>query len=318
MDQLHLRFIQAAKKHSGKLAVADKGTNQDYGYGRMLIASFILKEELGKIPGKYIGMLLPTSMGAMLGVISTLFAGKIPVMINYATGAIDNCLYARQKCNFKTVVTSKKLLDKLGLKPIDHMIFVEDILQRVSTLAKLKAAMLSKLPYAVLKNLVHNGSSDEVSVILFTSGSEKEPKAVQLSHRNILHNIDGIHQLVHLDHNDVFLSILPVFHVFGLVTQFWLPVLMGATLVTYPNPLEYRTVSDLVKQYRATFMAATPSFFHGYLAKSDPGDYSSMKLAIAGADKLPDKIFEGFLTKHNISIFEGYGTTETSPVISVN
>ncbi len=318
MDQLHLRFIQAAKKHSGKLAVADKGTNQDYGYGRMLIASFILKEELGKIPGKYIGMLLPTSMGAMLGVISTLFAGKIPVMINYATGAIDNCLYARQKCNFKTVVTSKKLLDKLGLKPIDHMIFVEDILQRVSTLAKLKAAMLSKLPYAVLKNLVHNGSSDEVSVILFTSGSEKEPKAVQLSHRNILHNIDGIHQLVHLDHNDVFLSILPVFHVFGLVTQFWLPVLMGATLVTYPNPLEYRTVSDLVKQYRATFMAATPSFLHGYLAKSDPGDYSSMKLAIAGADKLPDKIFEGFLTKHNISIFEGYGTTETSPVISVN
>ncbi len=318
MDQLHLRFIQAAKKHSGKLAVVDKGTGQDYGYGRMLIASFILKEELGKIPGKYIGMLLPTSMGAMLGVISTLFAGKIPVMINYATGAIDNCLYARQKCNFKTVVTSKKLLDKLGLKPIDHMIFVEDILQRVSTLAKLKAALLSKLPYAVLKNMVHNGNSDEVSVILFTSGSEKEPKAVQLSHRNILHNIDGIHQLVPLDHNDVFLSILPVFHVFGLVTQFWLPLLMGATLVTYPNPLEYKTVSDLVKQYKATFMAATPSFFHGYLAKSDPGDYSSMKLAIAGADKLPDKIFEGFLTKHNISIFEGYGTTETSPVISVN
>jgi len=318
MEQLHQRFIKSAKQHSNRMAVIDKATDKDYTYGRMLIASLILKEQLAGIPGKYIGMLLPTSMGAMLGVIGALFNGKIPVMINYATGAIENCKYARNKCNFKTIITSKKLLDKLGLEPIDHMIFVEDILLKVTALSKLKAALMSKLPYSVLKKLVHSGPLNEVSVILFTSGSEKEPKAVQLSHRNILQNVDAVPKLVTLDHNDVYMSILPMFHVFGLTTQFWLPALMGATMVTYPNPLEYKTVSDLVREYKATFMAATPSFYYGYLQKSKPGDFSTMRLAMSGADKLPDKIFEGFIKKHNIPVYEGYGATETSPVISVN
>ncbi len=318
MAQLHLRFIQTAKKHSHRIAVYDKATNVDYTYGRMLIASLILKEHLGKIPGKYLGIMLPTSMGGMLGVLGTLMNGKIPVMINYATGAIENCRYARQKCNFKTIITSKKLLDKLNLQPIDNMVFVEDILASVTTLAKLKAALISKLPYSALSMLVHNGPENEVSVILFTSGSEKEPKAVQLSHKNILQNVDAVPKMVHLDHNDVFMSILPMFHVFGLTVQFWLPVILGSAMVTYPNPLEYKTVSDLCREYKATFISATPSFFYGYMQKSNPGDFSTIKFAIAGADKLPDKIYEGFMKKHNIPIFEGYGATETSPVISVN
>ncbi|MDP3114917.1 MAG: AMP-binding protein [Candidatus Cloacimonadaceae bacterium] len=244
--------------------------------------------------------------------------GKIPVMINYATGAIENAKYAREKCNFKTVITSHKLMEKLDLQPIDHMIMLEDILAKVTTIAKLKAALLSKLPFAILSKLVHSGSADEISVILFTSGSEKEPKAVQLSHRNILHNVDGVPQLVKLDENDVFMSILPLFHVFGLTVDFWLPTILGATMVTYPNPLEYKTVSDLVREYKITFIAATPSFFYGYLQKSQEGDFSSVRFAIAGADKLPDKIYDGFIKKHGITLFEGYGTTETSPVISVN
>lgn len=318
MLQLHQRFVLVAKKHGSRIAVYDKATNVDYTYSRMLIASLILKEHIAKIKGKYIGILLPTSMGCMLSILGTLMNGKIPVMINYATGAIENSLYARQKCQFKTILTSKKLLDKLGLKPIDNMIFVEDILASVTIVNKLKAALLSKLPSSLLFNTMHRGDSSEISVILFTSGSEKEPKAVQLSHRNILHNIDAIPKLVNLDHNDVFMSILPMFHVFGLTIEFWLPVILGASMVTYPNPLEYKTVADLVKQYKATFMAATPSFFYGYLQKSAPGDFSTLRFAIAGADKLPDKVYEGFMKKHGIPIFEGYGATETSPVISTN
>lgn len=316
MSQLHLRFIQTAKKHSNKIAVYDKATNKDYTYGKMLIASLILKEHIGKIKDKYVGIMLPTTMGCMLGVIGTLLNGKIPVMINYSTGAIDNCMYARNKCNFKTIITSRKLLEKLNLPEIDHMVFVEDILASVTIAAKLKAALLSKLPYPVLKNLVHNGSDREISVILFTSGSEKEPKAVQLSHRNILHNVDAVPKMVTLDHNDVFICMLPLFHVFGLTTNFWLPTILGSTMVTYPNPLEYKTISDLVREYKVTFMTATPSFFYGYLQKSKPGDFSSIRFAIAGADKLPNKVYEGFLHKHNIHVYEGYGATETSPVIS--
>jgi len=318
MMQLHHRFIHSAKRFAAKIAVYDKATNKDYTYGRLLIASFILKEHVARIPGKYVGIMLPTSVGCMLAILSTLMNGKIPVMINYATGAIENSLYAREKCSFKTIITSKKLLEKLELKAIDHMLFVEDILAKVTTLGKLKAAMISKLPFSMIKGMVHNGNLDEVSVILFTSGSEKEPKAVQLTHRNILHNINVIPDIIDVNSDDVFMSVLPFFHVFGLTIDLWLPLCLGCTIVTYPNPLDYRTVAQLVKEYRATIIAATPSFFYGYLQKSETGDFSTIKFAIAGADKLPEKVYEGFQKKHGISIFEGYGTTETSPVISTN
>lgn len=316
MYQLHQRFIQSAKRFGDKIAVHDRATMTDYSYERMLIASFILKDYIAKIHGTYIGVLLPTGVGAMLTILGSLMQGKIPVMINYATGAIENCRYARDKCQFKTIITSKKLLEKLKLEPIDHMIFVEDILAAVSLKTKLKAAFTAKLPFTLLKHLVHHGELSETSVILFTSGSEKEPKAVQLSHRNILHNVNAFPTMIELNEHDVFASILPLFHVFGLTVDFWLPALIGASMVTYPNPLEYKTVCDYVREYKVTFIAATPAFFYGYLQKSSPGDFASVKVAIAGADKLPEKVYEGFLKKHELIVYEGYGTTETSPVIS--
>ena len=288
----------------------------DYTYSKMLIASFILKEYIGKLKSRYIGILLPTGVGAMLTILGTMMKGKIPVMINYATGAIENCRYAREKCQFKTIITSRKLLEKLNVQPIDHMIFVEDILAGVSMIDKLKAAALSMLPFPVLKDMVHHGDISEISVILFTSGSEKEPKAVQLSHRNILHNVNAFPTMININENDVFASILPMFHVFGLTVDFWLPALIGASMVTYPNPLDYKTVCQYIRDYKVTFIAATPAFFYGYLQKSEPGDFASVKIAIAGADKLPDKVYEGFQKKHGITLLEGYGTTETSPVIA--
>lgn len=318
MLQLHQRFIHSAKKRGKHIAVHDQATGQDFTYGRMLIASLILKDSIAKIRGRYVGILLPTSVGCMLGVLGSLMNGKIPVMINYSTGAIDNCLYAREKCNFKTILTSRKLLEKLSLEPIDNMIFVEDILSKVTIVDKLKAAGLSKLPFPLLKTLVHSGRDSEVCVILFTSGSEKEPKAVQLTHKNIGSNVDAASQVFDLHPEDVCISMLPLFHVFGLTINMWLPLCLGNTMVAHPNPLEYQTISSLVRQYKVTYMAATPAFFYGYLQKSDPGDFASIRFAIAGADKLPDKVYDGFLKKHGITIFEGYGTTETSPVISTN
>jgi acyl-[acyl-carrier-protein]-phospholipid O-acyltransferase/long-chain-fatty-acid--[acyl-carrier-protein] ligase len=318
MAQLHQRFIKIAKLYANKTAIIDKATGKDYNYGRLLIASLILKEKLGAYHSKYLGIMLPTSAGCMLSIIGTLMAGKIPVMINYATGAIENCKYAREKCRFKTIITSRKLLDKLNLQPIDNMIMVEDILAKVSIVNKLKAALLSKLPTLVLSKLISDGPDTETSVILFTSGSEKEPKAVQLSHKNIAHNVDNVQLLVNITPEDIFLSELPLFHIFGLTIDFWIPILVGSSMVTYPNPLDYKEICNIVKEYQVTLMAATPSFFYGYLQRSDPGDFSSIRFAFAGADKLPEKVYDGFIKKHGIKVFEGYGATETSPVISVN
>jgi acyl-[acyl-carrier-protein]-phospholipid O-acyltransferase/long-chain-fatty-acid--[acyl-carrier-protein] ligase len=209
-------------------------------------------------------------------------------------------------------------LEKLNTKPIEGMIYLEDIFANISGIAKLFAFIKSKLPLNWIKKIVHDGPENEISVILFTSGSEKEPKAVQLSHKNILHNLRAIPEIIGINSDDLFFSNLPLFHVFGLTVDFWLPLYLGGSLITYPNPLDYSIISTLVRKYKPTVMAGTPAFYYGYLKKSKPGDFSSLRIAVAGADKLTQHIYDSFLKKHQVKIYEGYGATETSPVISVN
>jgi len=106
--------------------------------------------------------------------------------------------------------------------------------------------------------------------------------------------------------------------VFGLMTTFWLPISHGMTMLTYANPLDFKKVCTIVRDEKATFIVGTPAFFWGYLRKSEEGDFASLRIAMTGADKCPDALREGFKTKHNITLYEGYGATECSPVISVN
>ena len=155
-------------------------------------------------------------------------------------------------------------------------------------------------------------------MILFTSGSEKDPKAVQLTHRNIGSNVMDIAKVLTVTSDDIMLANLPLFHVFGHNVDFWLPLLFGMTIVSYANPLEYKKVCTIVREEKVSLMVGTPSFFSGYLRQSDPGDFSSLRVAVAGADKTPDSLRAGFLEKHNLELCEGYGTTETSPVVSTN
>lgn len=316
--QLHQSFITTAKKFGNKISVYDQATDKEISYSKMLIASLILSKKFSKYRGNYIGVMVPTSAGCMLSILGSLMCGKIPVMINYATGAGENCIYAQEKCSFKTIITSKKLLEKINVEPVEGMVFLEDIMDSLTTLDKLKAAIKSKLPTFILRLQVHKGSDDEDCVILFTSGSEKDPKAVQLSHKNIFHNVNTIPQVIDISENDIFAGTLPLFHVFGLTINFWLPILMGSSIVAHANPLDYKTICNSFKKYKITLVVGTPSFFYGYLRKSEPGDFDSVRYAIAGADKVTDQLREGYMKKHNLELMEGYGTTETSPVISVN
>jgi acyl-[acyl-carrier-protein]-phospholipid O-acyltransferase / long-chain-fatty-acid--[acyl-carrier-protein] ligase len=316
--QLHQRFIHIAKKHSGKIALHDIATEKKLTYERMLIVSLILAKRFKKIKTKYVGIMVPTSAGCMLSNLGLLMAGKTPVMINYATGARDNAIYAQEKCSFQTIITSKKLLEKLNVEPVEGMIFLEDMVASIGLTDKLPALAKAKMPAGMILKSVHSGDMDETAVILFTSGSEKEPKVVQLSHKNICHNLDAIPQVVEVGPEDIFLASLPLFHVFGLTANFWLPITVGTSIVTYPNPLEFKIICGLVKEYQVTIMAGTPSFFHGYLKKSQPGDFASVRVALSGADTLSPQVFEGFQEKHNIKILDAYGTTETSPAISIN
>jgi acyl-[acyl-carrier-protein]-phospholipid O-acyltransferase/long-chain-fatty-acid--[acyl-carrier-protein] ligase len=191
-------------------------------------------------------------------------------------------------------------------------------MENITVSDKLKAALIAKLPLPLLYRMIHAGHEDDNLVILLTSGSEKDPKAVQLTHRNISSNIKSFSKVMKMYDHDIMLANLPYFHVFGLTVNLWTPLYFGMTIVTYANPLDYKMVCTVLREERPTVMVGTPSFLSGYLRKSAPDDFKSMRLIVSGADKCPDVLRKEFLEKHGITLYEGYGATETSPVISLN
>ena len=315
---LHHEFIRTAKKFAHKIAVDDKMTGKAITYEKALIAALILAKKFRKYPEDYLGLMIPTSMGCMLSILAILFLRKVPVMINYSTGAEANCRFAQKTLSFSTIITSRALLEKIKCPLLPGMVLIEDVINAVSFIDKLQAALKAK-PKAqqIIKRLPSAEENDTV-VVLFTSGSEKEPKTVLLSHKNISSNLIDFPKVLPISHNDIILSILPLFHVFGHTVNFWLPLTMGMTALTYANPLEYRRIAQIIKNDKPTVMAGTQSFFAGYLRESEPGDFASLRLVIPGADKTPDWLRQAYKERHNIDLLEGYGCTETSPVISVN
>ena len=315
---LHQQFVRMAKKHAKKLAIIDRTTEKRVNYSTALIGALILNSKFKKYDEGFIGIMIPTSAGCALATVGALMSGRIPVMINYSTGAEANAKYAQTKCKFKTIITSKALLEKINCPVIEGMVMIEDIMASVSTGEKLKAALISKLPLGVVLNSIHKGNENDTAVILFTSGSEKDPKAVQLTHRNISSNIENFGTYENITESDVILANLVFFHVFGLTVNLWVSFYYGMTMVCYANPLDFATVSKIAREEKPTVMVGTPSFFWGYLHKSEPGDFKSLRLMVSGADKCPDALREGFMKKHGVTLMEGYGATETSPVISAN
>lgn len=315
---LHQQFVRIARRHAKKLAIIDKTTGKSITYSKALIGALILCSKFRKYDKGFIGIMIPTSAGCALSSVAMLMSGRVPVMINYSTGAENNARYAQKKCKFRTIIASKALLDKIDCPVMDGMVMIEDLMASVTTGDKLKAILKSLLPVSILLSLLHSGNENDTAAMLFTSGSEKDPKAVPLSHKNVISNIEGFSDYLGVSSEDKLISNLVFFHVFGLTVNLWVPFYHGMTNVTYANPLDFQTVSRIAREEKPTIMVGTPSFFWGYLQKSDPGDFKSLRFMITGADKCPDALREGFRNKHGVVLLEGYGTTETSPVISVN
>ena len=315
---LHQQFIETAKFQGEKLAIHDFATSKKICYNRALLAAILLGRYCKKLEKGFVGLMVPTSAGCMLTKLGILMSGRTPVMINYSTGARQNAVYAQNKCDFKVIITSRALLEKIECPHVEGMVYLEDIMESFSGLQKAAAALTAKLPAAVIKTLVHSGSEDDTAAILFTSGSEKDPKAVQLTHKNIGANVASCSERFNFTSDDIFLASLPLFHVFGLTTNMWIPLHHGMTLLTYANPLDFKKVCEIVREEKATFMVGTPSFFWGYLRKSEPGDFDNLRIMLCGADKCPQTLREAFWEKHGITLYEGYGATECSPVIAAN
>lgn len=315
---LQHRFIDTARRLGDKLAFIDRSAKREVSYSRALVATLILARRFRKLEQDRIGIMLPTSAAGAMAVVAALMARLTPVMINYSTGPARNCRFAQRQCDFRTIITARTVLEKTNCEEVPGMVFMEDIMDSLGGLEKALALIKSKLPKPLLKRLCGKHDLDLPAVILFTSGSEKEPKAVQLTHRNILANIDAFSEMMDIYDMKTLLAVLPYFHVFGLTINLWTPLCIGITAITYGNPLDYKIVARLIRDDKPELLVGTPVFLEGYLRQSKAGDFDSIKLAVTGADKCPESLRNQYMEKHGIEIIEGYGTTETSPVISAN
>ena len=311
-------FVRTAKQNPSKLAVIDRATGARVTYKNALLRSLILARKVDAFEQGFIGVMIPNSAGAILTVVATVMSGRTPVMINYSTGAEHNCRMAQRRLGFRTIITSRALLAKLKCPEVAGMVFIEDLAADIGRIAKVRGLVRSMLPAGRVIASVHPCDADDPVVILFTSGSEADPKVVPLSHRNLTANMAGMHEVIDYGPGDVILGNLPLFHVFGLNTGCWLPLTNAMTVVTVPNPLEFRAVCTAIREEKVTMVVGTPVFLSGYLQKSEPGDFDSVRVLVTGADKCPDALRRGFWERHRKALLEGYGTTETSPVIALN
>jgi acyl-[acyl-carrier-protein]-phospholipid O-acyltransferase/long-chain-fatty-acid--[acyl-carrier-protein] ligase len=218
------------------------------------------------------------------------------------------------------VVTSRVFLSKAGIAPTPDMVYLEDILQATSTVARLTTLIAARLLPASLIERVFLAppGPDGLATVIFSSGSTGVPKGVMLTHRNVLANIDAANALFRLGDTDVVLGVLPFFHSFGYTVTLWLPLIVGFRAAYHPNPTDAKTIGEMALKYRATLLVSTPTFCAGYARKCQPEQFAALRLAIVGAERLREPIASAFKHKFGVDLIEGYGCTEMAPVVAVN
>jgi acyl-[acyl-carrier-protein]-phospholipid O-acyltransferase / long-chain-fatty-acid--[acyl-carrier-protein] ligase len=319
---LAVEFIKRAKKQPRELAVADS-MGKELSFAELAAVSAVFSKHLDKIlpPEMNVGLLLPSSVGGAIANVALGFSGRVPVNLNYTSGAAA-LQVAVDKAKITRIFTSRKLLEKTGLPTLSSMVFLEDLIPQLSRFAIVKERILfAVLP---LKPLIRRfagkapTSLDAIATIIFSSGSTGVPKGIVLSHKNILSNILGLSQVFDVGEKDRIIGVLPFFHAFGFTATLWFPLIGGFTAVYHVNPLDAKTVGELAQKYKATLLVATPTFLLAYTRKCTGEQFATMRYVITGAERLRDSIAAAFEEKFGKVPLEGYGCTELSPVATVN
>jgi acyl-[acyl-carrier-protein]-phospholipid O-acyltransferase/long-chain-fatty-acid--[acyl-carrier-protein] ligase len=322
MEPMPRNFVRAARRHPGRFAMSD-ATSGELNFGTALVKTVYLARRLKKIWSgqEMVGIFLPPSVPGALVNQAAMLCGKVPVNLNYTLSESTIAACAEQ-CGIKTVITSRKFLEKIKLTPPGTLVYLEDVAAKPSAMEKIAVFLLGRFaPFNVLRRVAGQQKEiavDDLATVIFSSGSTGEPKGVMLTHYNILSNIQQFGHILSFTHRDRFLGILPFFHSFGFTVTVCLPAEIGAGVVFHPNPLDARGVGTLVREQAVTMLLATPTFLQIYLRGVPSGDFGGLQLVIVGAEKLSDRLADAFEQHFGIRPLEGYGTTECAPVVSVN
>jgi len=314
-DTLPRRLIRSARRNWSQFAVADS-TGREFTYGRMLTGGLLVAQWARTLRDEQmIGVLLPPSVAGALVNVGITLAGRVPVNLNFTAGP-EAMAAARERSAIRTVVTSRVFLAKAKIDTQEGMVFVEDILARATTMAKLRALLTARLAPARL--IAGPARPETLATVIFSSGSTGIPKGVMLSHYNVLANIDAMAQLFWIGDHDRIVGVLPFFHSFGYTVTIWFPLIAGCGVVYHPNPTDAKAVGELIAKYHATFLLSTPTFCGTYTRKCSKEEFASLRFVLVGAEKLREPIGVAFREKFGVELLEGYGCTEMAPVAAVN
>jgi acyl-[acyl-carrier-protein]-phospholipid O-acyltransferase/long-chain-fatty-acid--[acyl-carrier-protein] ligase len=305
-------------RDTGKPVIEDAlGTRLTY--RKLILGAQVLGRKLaaGTSIGENVGVLLPNSAGVAVVFMALQTIGRVPAMLNFSAGPV-NVLAAMKAAQVKTVLTSKAFIEKGKLDKLivavsaeARIVYLEDVRSTIGLADKVRGLAAGSAP-RVARN------ANDPAVVLFTSGSEGTPKGVVLSHRNILANAAQALARVDANANDKVFNVLPVFHSFGLTGGMMMPMLAGIPIFMYPSPLHYRIVPELIYQTGATILFGTDTFLTGYARSAHAYDFRTLRLVVAGAEAVKDRTRQIYMERYGIRILEGYGVTETAPVLAMN
>lgn len=322
MQPLHRAFVRTARRHPFRFAMGDQRAPRVNFLNALARTIYLARRLRPHWAGQdKVGIILPPSVAGALVNFAALLMGKVPVNLNYTASAetLASCL---RQCGIETVVSSQMFLDKVKLDLPARVLRLEEVAGNPRATERLTAlAMACLLPARWLERALgcaHRVGLDDLATIIFSSGSTGEPKGVMLSHFNIATNVAQLDQIFGVTRQDRFLGILPFFHSFGFTTTLCLTGTLGLGAAYHPTPLDPEAVGRLVRDYAVTFLLTTPTFLQLYLRGCAPEDFGSLRVVMAAAEKLPERLAQGFEEKFGLRPLEGYGCTECAPAVAVN
>ncbi len=318
---LYSGLLDAIAIYGRKRRVVEDMKQIEYSYGELLKMTLALGHIVSKHsePGECVGLLMPNLAATVCMMIGTGARGRTPAMLNYKAGAggmQDACTAAKIKTIFasRAFVEQAKLESDIAALQGVNVLYLEDLRPQLGVFDKLWVMYGMMLPRLVEKNR----DSEDIAVVLFTSGSEGKPKGVVLSHHALLSNISQVRSIIDFSSEDKLFNALPIFHSFGLTGGALLPILTGMKLFLYPTPLHYRVIPEVVYDRNCSVMFGTSTFLANYAKYAHPYDFFRLRYVVAGAEKLSESVRALWFEKFGIRILEGYGATETAPVLAVN